>query len=58
MSYGAKSDTEKAITAAFKYGAFAIHPTTSCDRLGNAELRFPIAFAFGDRDWIGSEGAD
>ena len=58
LQYGEKSDNEKAITAAFKYGAYAIHPTTSCDRLGNPDLRFPIAFLFGDRDWIGSEGAD
>ena len=58
MAHGGKSDNEKAITAAFKYGSFAVHPTTEPDRLGNPDLPFPIAFAFGDRDWIGTEGAD
>jgi len=55
---GAKSDNEKAITASFKYGLYAKHPTTSADRLGNPELKFPIAYAFGDRDWVGSDGAE
>ena len=58
MIHGKKSDTEKAITASFKYGGFALHPTTETDRLGNSDLPFPIAFAFGDRDWIGTEGAE
>ena len=56
--HGRKCDSEKAITASFKYGAYAKHPTTSADRLGNPDLKFPIAFAFGDRDWIGSDGAE
>ena len=58
LAYGKKSDTEKAITASFRYGSFAIHPTTEPDRLGNPDLPFPIAYAFGDRDWTGTEGAD
>ena len=58
MAYGQKSDNEKAITVSFKYGSFALHPTTESDRLGNPDLPFPIAFAFGDRDWIGTVGAD
>ena len=56
--YGESSDNEKALTAAFKYGAYAMHPLTSCDRLGNPDLHFPIAFMFGDRDWTSPEGAD
>ena len=58
LAYSKKSDIEKAITASFKYGAYALHPTTETDRLGNSDLPFPIAFAFGDRDWIGTEGAE
>lgn len=52
------SDTEKALFVSFKYGGFAKHPLTSTDRLGNSKLPFPIAFAFGDSDWLGSDGAD
>ena len=58
IQHGAKSDNEKAITASFKYGLYAKHPTTSADRLGNSDLQFPIAYAFGDRDWVGSDGAE
>ena len=52
------SDTERALFISFKYGCFAKHPLTSADRLGNPNLDFPVAFAFGDSDWVGSEGAD
>ena len=37
---------------------YAIHPLQAEDRLGNKDIDFPIAIAFGDRDWFGSEGAD
>ena len=52
------SGTEKAITASFKYGCFAHHPLTEPDRLGNPNLPFPIAFVYGDQDWLGTDGAD
>ena len=58
LAYSEKSDTEKALTRSFLFGAFALHPTNLPDRLGNPELPFPIAFCFGDRDWVGTEGAD
>ena len=35
---------------------YASHPLQSDDRLGNKD--FPIAMAFGDRDFFGTEGAD
>ena len=28
------------------------------DRLGNADLPFPIGFVFGDRDFLSSDGPD
>ena len=52
------SDAEKGLTSSFHYGAYAKHPLTTRDRLGNPDLPFPIAFAYGDEDWLGSEGAD
>ena len=54
----AKSDNEMALTKAFRYGVYAHHPLTRPDRLGNPNLPFPIAFVFGDRDFLGSTGAD
>ena len=54
----AKSDNEMGLTKAFTYGAYAHHPLTQTDRLGNPDIPFPIAFAFGDRDWLGTTGAD
>ena len=52
------SGTEKAITATFKFGVFAHHCLTEPDRLGNPNLPFPIAFCYGDQDWLGTDGAD
>lgn len=52
------SGTEKALTATFKFGAFPLHPLTAEDRLGNRHLPFPIAFCYGDQDWLGTDGAD
>ena len=52
------SDNEKLLTSSFKLGGYAIYPLTSSDRLGNSDIPFPIAFAYGDRDWLGSNGAD
>lgn len=52
------SCNQKAIHASFKYGCFALNPLTAPDKLGNPDLPFPIAYAFGDRDWTGSDGAE
>ena len=52
------SDNLKAICSSFKYGCFCIEPLTASDKLGNPDLSFPVAYAFGDRDWTGSDGAD
>ena len=52
------SDTEKALTAAFKFGCYPHHCLTEVDRLGNPHLPFPIAFCYGDQDWLGTVGAD
>lgn len=35
-----------------------MHPLTERDRLGNPNLPFPIAFCYGDQDWLGTDGAD
>ena len=58
LEEGSGSDAEKGLTASFHYGAFAKHTLTEPDRLNNKELPFPIAFCYGDRDWLGSRGAD
>ena len=58
LEEGSGSDGEKGLTASFHYGAYAKHPLTAPDRLGNRDLPFPIAFCYGDRDWLGSRGAD
>ena len=58
LEEGIGSDTEKGLTASFNFGAYAKHPLTEPDRLGNSEIPFPIAFCYGDRDWLGSHGAD
>ena len=42
------SGTEKALTATFKFGAFAHHCLTEADRLGDPSLPFPVAFCYGD----------
>ena len=41
-----------------KFFGYARHPLQSEDRLGNPNINFPIACAFGDRDFLGSNGAD
>ena len=41
-----------------KYPFLVRHPMTAQDRLGNPNIDFPIAHAFGDMDFFGSEGAD
>ena len=41
----------------FKYQFFAYHPLTEPDRLLNNTI-FPISICYGDRDFMGSEGAD
>ena len=53
-----QSDTEKALTASFKWGCFPYHCLTEQDRLGNPKLPFPVAFCYGDQDWLGTDGAD
>lgn len=57
-SYGTGSDNQKALHASFAYGGFAKYPLTAPDKLGNPDLPFPIAYAVGDRDWVGTDGAD
>jgi len=52
------SGTEKCLPATFKYGCFPHNCLTEPDRLGNQSLPFPIAFCFGDADWLGTAGAD
>jgi len=52
------SGTEKALTATFKFGCFPHHCLKEPDRLGNKKLPFPIAFCYGDQDWLGTTGAD
>ena len=37
---------------------YAHHPIHAEDRMMNPKLDFPVAFSFGDRDFLGSEGAD
>ena len=39
-----------------RWMCYASHPLQSSDRLGGKD--FPIAMAFGDRDFFGTEGAD
>ena len=52
------SGTERTITASFKFGCYAHHRLTEADRLGDPSLPFPVAFCFGDQDWLGTDGAD
>lgn len=52
------SGTEKALTATFKFGCYPHHCLVESDRLGNSQLPFPIAFCYGDQDWLGTAGAD
>ena len=40
-----------------KYPFLVRHSMTAADRLGNPRINFPIAHAFGDMDFFGSEGA-
>ena len=42
----------------FKADCFSIHPLQAEDRLGNPNIDFPIAMAFGDKDRFNSEGAE
>lgn len=41
-----------------KFPFLVRHSMTAPDRLGNPKCKFPIAYAFGDLDFFGSEGAD
>jgi hypothetical protein len=52
------SDSEKSLPFSFAFGAFAKHPLTREDRLGNRDLDFPIGICYGEKDWLGSTGAD
>ena len=53
-----KSDFEKAIMTQIQYGMYAYHPLCESDRLANTELNFPISFAYGDKDFLGTKGAE
>ena len=41
-----------------KFPFLVRHSMLSHDRLGNPAIDFPIAYAYGDKDFFGSEGAD
>ena len=41
-----------------RYFCYPYHSLSEKDRLMNPEIDYPIAFAFGDRDFFGSEGAE
>ena len=41
-----------------KFPFLVRHAMNAADRLGNVAIDFPIAHAFGDLDFFGSEGAD
>ena len=47
-----KGVIEGASLLCFKFQGIAKHPLVRHDRLGNKELDFPIAIAYGDRDWL------
>ena len=49
---------EIVFTKLMHFFAYAIHNIHGPDRMGNPEIDFPVAFAFGDRDFFGTEGAD
>jgi len=53
-----KSDFEKAIMTQIQYGMYGYHPLCEPDRLANPELKFPICFAYGDKDFLGTKGAE
>ena len=38
LEVGSGSDSEKGLPASFHFGAYAKHPLTESDRLGNSEL--------------------
>ena len=48
---------EAAYRVPFKYLFQAYHPLAAPDRLINGE-KFPIGISYGDRDFMGTEGAD
>ena len=50
-----KGVIEGASLLCFKFQGIAKHPLVRPDRLGNKDLDFPIAIAYGDRDWLYSE---
>lgn len=52
------SSLENVVLKPFKFPFLARHPMQAVDRLGNPEIDFPIAAAFGSKDYFGSEGAD
>lgn len=41
-----------------KWLGYSIYPLQKKDRLKNPKIDFPIGIAFGDRDVLGSEGAE
>ena len=41
-----------------KFPFLVRHDMNAQDRLGNPAINFPIAYAYGDNDFFGSEGAD
>ena len=49
---------ETVVLMTSKHPMVAYHPLQAEDRLGNPLIDFPIGAVFGDRDYMGSEGAD
>ena len=56
LMYLRSSIVDTMLMLPLRWNCFATNPLQSEDRLGCKD--FPIAIAFGDRDFFGSEGAD
>ena len=52
------SSFEIAVMMTSKFPMYAYHPLQAADRLCNPKINFPIGIVFGDKDYLGSEGAD
>ena len=58
LMYSNLSILETVEVMPLKYPFLVRHAMDAKDRLGNPAINFPIAHAFGDMDFFGSEGAD
>ena len=57
LMFSQMGSLETAYRVPFKYLFYAYHPLTAPERLINGS-KFPIFICFGDRDFLGTEGAD